>query len=72
VTVNAPMLLQGLIDLDGKIQRPEHVDGQAELLALAKENLSAWKIEPARVNGAPVATGVLAQVQFKKITPASP
>jgi len=66
------MLLQGLIDLDGKIQRPEHVDGQAELLALAKENLSAWKIEPARVNGAPVATGVLAQVQFKKITPASP
>lgn len=65
VTVNAPMLLQGLIDLDGKIQRPEYVGGQPELLALAKENLAAWKVEPARVNGAPVATGVLAQVQFK-------
>ena len=65
VTVNAPMLLQGLIDLDGKIQRPEYVGGQPELLAVAKENLAAWKVEPARVNGAPVATGVVAQVQFK-------
>lgn len=45
------MLLQGLIDLDGKIQRPEYVGGQPELLAMAKENLSAWKVEPARVNG---------------------
>ena len=65
VTVNAPMLLQGLIDLDGKIQRPEYVGGQTELLALAKENLASWKVEPARVNGAPIATGVVAQVQFK-------
>ena len=65
VTVNAPMLLQGLIDLDGKIQRPEYVGGQPELLAVAKENLAAWKVEPARVNGAPIATGVVAQVQFK-------
>ena len=65
VTVNTPMLLQGLIDLDGKIQRPESVGGQAELLALAKENLASWKVEPARVNGAAIATGVVAQVQFK-------
>jgi hypothetical protein len=65
VTVNAPMLLQGLIDLDGKIQRPEYIGGQQELLAIAKENLAAWKVEPARVNGAPIATGVVAQVQFK-------
>ena len=65
VTVNAPMLLQGLIDLDGKIQGPEYVGGQTELLALAKANLAAWKVEPARINGAPVATGVVAQVQFK-------
>jgi hypothetical protein len=64
VTIDAPMLLQGLIDLDGKIQRPEYVGGQRELVTLAKENLAAWKVEPARVNGAPIATGVLAQVQF--------
>ena len=65
VTVNAPMLLQGLVDLDGKFQRPEYVGGQAELLAVAKENLASWKVEPARINGAPIATGVVAQVQFK-------
>jgi hypothetical protein len=59
------MLLQGLIDLDGKVRRPEYVGGQLQLLALAQENLPACKVEPARVNGAPIATGVVTQVQFK-------
>ena len=59
-----PMLLQVLIDTDGKIQRPEYVGGALPLVEAAKASLSRWQVEPARVNGAPVVSGVVLQVRF--------
>ena len=58
------MLLQVIVDTDGKIQRPEYIGGSTALLESAKTNVNAWKVEPARANGAPIATGVVLQVQF--------
>jgi hypothetical protein len=59
-----PMLLQVIVDTDGKAQVPEYIGGPAPLMEAAKEALSRWRIEPARANGSPVATGVLLQVRF--------
>ena len=59
-----PMLLQVLIDTDGKVQRPEYVGGALPLVEAAKASLSRWQVEPARVNGAPVVSGVVLQVRF--------
>lgn len=58
------MLLQVLVDTEGKIQQPDYIGGSPALLATATESLNAWQVEPARANGAPVASGVVLQVQF--------
>ena len=59
-----PMLLQVVVDTDGQIQMPEYIGGAPQLVETAKQSLSRWRVEPARANGAPVATGVLLQVRF--------
>ena len=45
--------------------RLEQVSGGAlPLVEAAKASLSRWQVEPARVNGAPVVSGVVLQVRF--------
>lgn len=59
-----PMLLQVIVDTDGKIQLPAYIGGAPALVEIAKESLSRWRVEPARANGSPIASGVLLQVHF--------
>jgi hypothetical protein len=59
------VLLQVMIDLDGALQRPSYAGGPAHLQQPAIEAVKTWRAEPARVNGAPVATAMLVEVEFK-------
>ena len=59
-----PVLVQVLIDFDGAVQRPTYVGGPYELFRAAADAVSRWRFEPARLNGAPIANGLLLQVRF--------
>ena len=64
-TADGPVRLQALVDLDGTLQRATYIGGPASLSRVAIDAAGRWRSEPARVNGAPVATGVVVQVRFK-------
>ena len=64
-TADGPVRLQALVDLDGTLQRATYIGGPASLGPAAIDAAGRWRSEPARVNGAPVATGVVVQVRFK-------
>jgi hypothetical protein len=64
-----PVLLQVLVDLDGRMYNPTYVGGPASLAAAAIAGVATWQSEPARVNGAPIPTGTHVQIRFK--TPGS-
>jgi Gram-negative bacterial TonB protein C-terminal len=59
-----PVLLQAVVDIDGAIQRASYVGGPRVLLTAATDAVARWRFEPARVNGVPIASGVLLQVRF--------
>lgn len=59
-----PVLIQVLLDFEGAVQRPTYVGGPAELYRAAADAVGRWRFEPARINGAPIAAGVLLQVRF--------
>lgn len=60
-----PVRLQALVDLDGMLQRPTYLGGPMHLSQAAMDAVGRWRSEPRRINGAPVATGVIVQVKFK-------
>jgi hypothetical protein len=64
VKAPAMVLLQGILDFDGRLQQTVYIGGPRELTAAAREAVSRWRAEPARLNGAPIATGVLLPVRF--------
>jgi hypothetical protein len=59
-----PVLVQVLIDFDGAVQRPTYAGGPFDLFRAAADAVGRWRFEPARLNGAPIASGVLLQVRF--------
>jgi hypothetical protein len=59
------LLLQVLIDHDGAMLRGTYAGGPAHLYQPALEGLKTWRAEPARLNGAPVATSTLLEFRFK-------
>ena len=59
-----PVLLQVLVDTEGKMQEPIHVGGPEVLRAAAIGAIGRWQSQPARINGAPVVAAVLVQVRF--------
>jgi hypothetical protein len=59
------VLLQALIDLDGRFQRGTYAGGPAHLADAAIEAIRTWRAEPARVNGAPVPWATLLEVRFE-------
>ncbi len=61
----APVRLQALIDLEGRLQRAVYVSGPAHLTQAAVEAIQRWRSEPPRINGAPIVRAVLVQVAFK-------
>jgi hypothetical protein len=62
---SSPVRLQALVDLNGTLRRATYVGGPVHLSTLAIEAVSHWKSEPPRINGAPLASGVIVQVKFK-------
>lgn len=61
-----PVLLQVLVDPEGKMREAVYVGGPAVLAKAAIDAVAGWKSEPARVNGAPIAAGALVEVRFKQ------
>ena len=61
----APVRLQALVDLDGRLQRAVYVSGPAHLTRAAVDAIQRWRSEPPRINGAPIVRAVLVQVAFK-------
>jgi hypothetical protein len=59
------VLMQVMIDLEGRLQRPQYAGGPSHLQAAAIEAVKAWRAEPARINGAPVPTAMLVLIPFK-------
>lgn len=59
------VLLQVLVDLDGKLQRAVYAGGPSHLGQPAAEAVKTWRVEPAKVNGAPVPWATLVEVRFK-------
>ena len=60
----ATVFLQAIVDFEGRFQQPVYIGGPGELETAAREAIGHWRAEPARMNGAPVAGGVLLQVRF--------
>ncbi len=59
------ILLQVLIDLDGKLQQATYVGGPIHLQQAAIDAVKTWRAETATINGAPVPTITLLEVRFK-------
>jgi len=59
------LLLQVLIDLDGRMQAVTYVGGPVGLRQAAIDAVKTWRAEPSRINGAPVPFATLLQVRFK-------
>ena len=60
----ATVFLQAIVDFEGRFREPVYIGGPNELVAAAREAIAQWRAEPARINGAPIAVGVLLQVRF--------
>jgi hypothetical protein len=61
----APVRLQALVDLEGRLQRAVYVSGPAHLTQAAVEAIQRWRSEPPRINGAPIVRAVLVHVAFR-------
>lgn len=58
------VFLQALVDFEGRFRDPVYIGGPEELVTAARDAVHKWRAEPARINGAPIATGALLQVRF--------
>jgi hypothetical protein len=61
----APIYVQAVVDLDGRLQHGQYIGGPNDLMPDALANLALWRAEPARMNRAPVVFDTLAMVWFK-------
>lgn len=60
-----PVLLQVVIDVDGKFQVPNYIGGPEELFDPSKTVILGWRADPARVNNTPIIADTLLLVRFK-------
>lgn len=61
----APVRLQALVDLEGRLQRAVYVSGPSHLTQAAVQAIQRWRSEPPRINGAPIVRAVLVHVAFR-------
>jgi hypothetical protein len=61
----APVRLQALVDLEGRLQRAVYVSGPSHLTPAAVQAIQRWRSEPPRINGAPIVRAVLVHVAFR-------
>jgi hypothetical protein len=60
------VLLQAIVDVDGAFRRASYGGGPSQLADAAIAAVTAWKVEPASVNGTPVVWSTLLEVRFKE------
>jgi hypothetical protein len=63
-SIERPVYVQVVIDLDGHMQRPVFIGGPAGLAQATLDAVRGWTAEPTRLNGAPIVTPALLQVRF--------
>ena len=51
----------------GNFRMPISLGGPPDLAKVAMDAIANWRAEPARINGAPLATPVVLQVTFKTV-----
>lgn len=56
--------VQAIVDHRGRIQQARALGGPATLVRAALSAIAQWEAQPARANGAPVATAVVLRVSF--------
>jgi len=59
--------VQAIVDHAGRFREATALGGPADLSRAAVEALSAWRAEPPRVNGAPLASPVVLQITFRAV-----
>ena len=59
--------LQAILDHAGNFRMPISLGGPPDLAKVAMDAIANWRAEPARINGAPLATPVVLQVTFKTV-----
>lgn len=57
--------VQAVVDHDGRFREAVALGGPAALAQAAVDALAGWRAEPARVNGAPLASPVVLQLTFR-------
>jgi TonB family protein len=64
------VLIDALIDLNGKVTNMKVLSGPDALREAAKNALKEWRFEPAQLNGAPISTHLEVTVKFQLVDPA--
>jgi len=59
--------IQAILDQSGCFRMPVLLGGPDDLAKVAMDAIATWRAEPARINGAPLATPVVLQVTFKTV-----
>lgn len=59
--------VQAIVDHAGRFREATALGGPADLSRAAVESLSAWRADPPRVNGAPLASPVVLQITFRAV-----
>jgi hypothetical protein len=62
--VTERVLLQALVDMDGRVRKAVYIGGPDDLIAAALTAVESWRTEPARINGAPIVTAGMIAVPF--------
>ena len=58
------VLLQAVVDVDGRFTQAAFAGGPRHLREAALETVKSWRAEPARINGAPVLSATLLEIRF--------
>jgi protein TonB len=63
--VQGVVVIDALVDENGKVAEMQVLSGPPSLTQAAMQALRAWKYEPARLAGQPIATHIKVSINFK-------
>jgi hypothetical protein len=61
----APVWLQVVVDIEGRLQQATYIGGPEALVEAAIASLREWRAEPARVNGTPITADSIVVIRFR-------
>jgi hypothetical protein len=65
VGLDAALYFQALIDFEGRFLQPYALIGAKPIADVGRETLGQWRAEPGRINGAPVVTPIVVQIELR-------